>query len=381
LVPYADGLEHCIHPTFIRDQLTRSLARLRLATVDVYLLHNPEYFLGWASRQGIDAETARAEYDRRLLAAFRCLDEEAQRGRIRYYGVSSNTLPVPSERDEFTCLERILALAETVGAENRLAVVQFPLNLVESGAVLTTNQPSGATLLAAVREAGLGALVNRPLNAIGPAGLVRLADVERPRPPAVEATDEALQIVAASEAALAGEVFPGLAIPEDLRTRIQTQVGIAAALREHYRGFPSYDAWCQIRDTHLLPRVSGVLAFCERQPAGGPLRQWGQSHRRMVADALDAVTALYAGPAAERAEAIKRLVGAADPDWRAAGSLSQLAIRALRTTTGVSAVLVGMRRRPYVKDVLQELAHFKAARPHAHAWERIREPLDSLLGA
>ena len=30
LVLYADGLEHCIHPEFIDDQLTRSLERLKL---------------------------------------------------------------------------------------------------------------------------------------------------------------------------------------------------------------------------------------------------------------------------------------------------------------------------------------------------------------
>jgi len=46
LVEYDQGLEHCIHPEFIEDQLTRSLNRLKLETLDGYLLHNPEYYLG-----------------------------------------------------------------------------------------------------------------------------------------------------------------------------------------------------------------------------------------------------------------------------------------------------------------------------------------------
>ena len=34
LVEYDQGLEHCIHPEFIEDQLTRSLNRLKLETLD-----------------------------------------------------------------------------------------------------------------------------------------------------------------------------------------------------------------------------------------------------------------------------------------------------------------------------------------------------------
>ncbi len=35
LVPYGEGLEHCIHPEFLADQLDRSLGRLVLETLDV----------------------------------------------------------------------------------------------------------------------------------------------------------------------------------------------------------------------------------------------------------------------------------------------------------------------------------------------------------
>ncbi len=33
LVEYGEGLEHCIHPDFLRDQLNRSLERLNLETL------------------------------------------------------------------------------------------------------------------------------------------------------------------------------------------------------------------------------------------------------------------------------------------------------------------------------------------------------------
>ena len=60
LVEYADQLEHCIHPEFIADQLTRSLQRLNMETLDVYLLHNPEYYLGWAHKNEVAAAAAEA---------------------------------------------------------------------------------------------------------------------------------------------------------------------------------------------------------------------------------------------------------------------------------------------------------------------------------
>ena len=44
MVKYTDGCWHCIHPQFLADQLERSLRRLQLDKLDVYLLHNPEYF-------------------------------------------------------------------------------------------------------------------------------------------------------------------------------------------------------------------------------------------------------------------------------------------------------------------------------------------------
>ena len=111
LVLYADGLEHCIHPEFLEDQLTRSLERLRLNCLDFYLLHNPEYYLSWASKTGFFLEEARREYYSRIGRAFEHLEQEVERGRISFYGISSNTFPSPATDPEFTSLERVWEIA------------------------------------------------------------------------------------------------------------------------------------------------------------------------------------------------------------------------------------------------------------------------------
>lgn len=51
MVKYGDEIWHCLHPEYLEEQLTLSLDRLGLQTLDVCLLHNPEYFLS-------DAKTA-----------------------------------------------------------------------------------------------------------------------------------------------------------------------------------------------------------------------------------------------------------------------------------------------------------------------------------
>jgi aryl-alcohol dehydrogenase-like predicted oxidoreductase len=73
MVEYMDGCWHCVHPQFLADQLTRSLERLRLQTLDVCLLHNPEYFFTDAVQRGLRADelqAARSEFYRRIQAAF-----------------------------------------------------------------------------------------------------------------------------------------------------------------------------------------------------------------------------------------------------------------------------------------------------------------------
>jgi aryl-alcohol dehydrogenase-like predicted oxidoreductase len=67
------------------------------------------------------------------------------------------------------------------------------------------------------------------------------------------------------------------------------------------------------------------------------------------------VASIYAEKAARRVDRIRRVMAAADPDWAAEGTLSQKAVRAIRSSPGVSCVLVGMRCEEYVADVLAEL--------------------------
>ncbi|MDL2717857.1 MAG: aldo/keto reductase [Acidobacteriota bacterium] len=173
MTTYAPDCWHCISPDFLRDQLTASLGRLAMPKVDVFLLHNPEYFLTDAAHRGVPRDDAREAFYDRLARAFRHLEAETAAGRIGAYGVSSNTFVVPHDKDDAVSLERVLA-----SAGPGFAVVQLPFNPLEIGAKEAVHTADGRSVLDVAKSAGLGVLVNRPLNAFSGRGLVRFAALQ-----------------------------------------------------------------------------------------------------------------------------------------------------------------------------------------------------------
>ncbi len=266
LVPYDKALEHCIHPDFLADQLDRSLARLRLERLDVYLLHNPEYYLNWATQMRMGPSKAEHEFYRRIELAFRHLEREVVAGRISWYGISSNSFPVKREDFEFCALDRVLEIARGIGPDHHFRVVQFPMNLVERGAALNANQTGGRTLLDLCRAEHLGVLINRPLNAIYQHRMMRLAEAE-------------------------------------------------TILHPNHPHFDSVQM---------------------------------------------------------NAQAVRQQLAKAERDWDdEQATLSQLALRALRSTPGIHCTLVGMRHPSYVADVLAELARPVPREARTQAWSRL----------
>ena len=376
LVPFADDLEHCIHPDFLKDQLRRSLQRLQIETIDVYLLHNPEYFLGWALQQGQSPDRSRAEYARRIENAFRHLETEVARGRIRCYGISSNTFPSGGDDPQFTCLERVWQTAEAVSSDHHFRVIQLPMNLMEPDAVLLANQPSGKTTLAAARENNLGVLVNRPLNALAGNRLLRLTDViDLPRVPEEEIRRR-IESLRQAEKDFIALILPDLDLDAATCSRLEIQLQCANALDRSWNKLQGFEHWRQVQDEALLPRVRGIMAHLETHPsAGRQTQKWRRSYRQALDAVLQAIGGVYAEPARQQASRIKAALAEADSTWAAAAPLSRLAVRALRSTSGISCVLVGMRQEAYVEDMLGELQQPVAVRERQSAWRKIQKSI------
>ncbi len=113
---------HCIAPTYLEDQLQRSLANFGFESLDCYYLHNIEEQLD---------ETTPEEFARRVTAGFSFLERAVADGRIGCYGVATwNGFRVPPESPGHISLERLVAFArEAGGEEHHFRVVQLPYNL------------------------------------------------------------------------------------------------------------------------------------------------------------------------------------------------------------------------------------------------------------
>jgi hypothetical protein len=380
LVLYDEGIEHCIHPEFLDDQIGRSLGRLNLDTIDVYLLHNPEYYLGWAAKTGLSLEEARREYYRRIELAFRHLESEVARGRIRSYGMSSNTFPSPDSDRQFTSLETLWEIAESVGAAHHFRVIQLPMNFLETGGVTEENQSGGRSVLHLAREKGVGVLINRPLNAVAGRSMIRLADVDAGQPLDPEEVEQRIREVVRSEEELSERVLAELSLTASSRDQIVSQAGVGQTLWQHWRSFGSYDRWQELQAYYFVPRVQVLVPFLrEHAERSTSISPWLERHQESVLAAFQAVTSVYRGEAARRSGLIRSWIASVDSLWAGAKTLSRMAIRALRSTAGVTCVLVGMRQERYVEEVLGELGEPVAAGEREKSWKTLQETREEVL--
>jgi uncharacterized protein len=362
MVKYGEGIWHCIHPEYLTEQLTLSLDRLGLATLDVCLLHNPEYFLSEAAHheKGNLAVTRDAFY-RRIEQAFTFFESEVAARRISWYGVSSNTVTANPTDAEATSLSRMYAAANAAAASqgaahHHFAVLQCPMNLYEAGALLTPNtgMDQRETVLEVAQREGTAVLVNRPLNAM-PAkksGVLRLTDFPLEGDPVD--FDRQCRTLAELEEEYRAAIAPTLQhsgqgmAPADFFTWAVE----LARVRPQIQGL---EHWEQIEHQMIAPHVNQVMQALSRHLTGTAASQWESWRDRYVPQLLILLGGLRR-EATERSRAKTALVSATLdpllPQARRKTSLSQKALWILASTPGVTCVLNGMRTPAYADDSL-----------------------------
>ncbi|MCA9628327.1 MAG: DUF255 domain-containing protein [Myxococcales bacterium] len=377
MVEYSDDCWHCLHPEWIEDQLTDSLSRLGLETLDAYLLHNPEYFLSQAAERGDSRTPAQIASQRdvfyeRVAHAFAQLEREVRRGRIQAYGVSSNTLAHEAGHAEATDLGRFVACAERAALQvlkherHHFRVVQMPFNLVEAGAALTTCQGGhGAkpvSTLEYARRAGLDVLINRPLNAITDHGLLRLSD-----PPASILEEKTLPLptaqsrVASLEQEYRRNFAPDLRAPEGSPLKPASffnwaeRLGVLHGNVLDERKLSSLLQWHDLEQRVIARETGRYLSALDGAFAGQRGEAWREWRGRYVRALDEYISGLRQQAAQASARASKPLSEALSAAGAPRAPLSQLALACLLATPGVSSVLVGMRQEEYVDDALESL--------------------------
>ncbi|MDH5669488.1 MAG: aldo/keto reductase, partial [Nitrospira sp.] len=365
MVKYGEGIWHCIHPEFLADQLSLSLDRLGLATLDICLLHNPEYFLSEATHRGVHDLTAlRKVFYERLTQAFTYFESQVAAGRLQYYGVSSNTVAAPTDEGDTTSLAAMLDAAQTAagltGADtHHFRVIQFPMNLFEAGGAFTSNTgPSHRqTVLEYAQQAGVAALVNRPLNAMPTAhdGMLRLADHPGEDPhihvarqlDTVETIEQEYHRLFSSAVQSSGQ-----------HTGTEELFHWSTQLRGARPQVRSLEHWEHIEQQIVIPQVTHALQIVSQQLTGALSEQWESWRTRYI----HALSTLLQGLRYEatqlsrsRAATVTRTIDPLLPDDRRSESLSRKALWILAATSGITCVLTGMRTSQYVEDALAVL--------------------------
>jgi len=355
MVEYSEGLWHCVHPEWLAEQLTHSLERLGVQTLDVLLLHNPEYFLADAAKRGQGPlSTVRDEFYRRVEHAFRYLETEVERGRIAYYGVSSNTATgAPAARDT-TEFARLWAAAEAAApGKHHFRVLQVPLNLLESGALFA---PSGSeSVLAQAQARGVAVLTNRPLNAIRGGSILRLAEPNRPEK--APKFDFVRGNLLALEREFRETIAPSLELggglePDDL-------FAWGDRILEIEPRVSSLVQWEEIEAHVIAPALGKVLRGLDGALSGELAERFRDFRGRYLRDLEGlflAMRNLAADRSAGRLRAIQTGLGAHLEPGLSSEPLSRQALVTLRALPGVSCVLLGARSPKYVEDALAALA-------------------------
>lgn len=355
LVEYAPNLKHCIHPDFIEDQISQTLNRLKLKTVDFFLLHNPEYYLLWAHQKGIPLKDAQKEMYIRIEKAFLHLELEVQNGRIQNYGISSNSFPLPANRYDFIELEKIWEIAIEISANHHFRVVQFPLNLIERGAIIEKNQTSNVCVLNYAQSKSLAVLINRPLNAFKDNQLARLSSIVLNEKFDQKRLSIKFEQVINLETKFINEVLPKLAIEEDKQKELSGLFSSGQYLKNRYKELGLYWQWIENQARYITDQVSyAVQLINEIQDKEQNVIKWLNDYVEIFNELLGYLTLFYGHISNQTNKKIVSSINS-HSHFEKSMSLQNIAIEALCRTIGVSSVLIGMRQKSYVEDVFNFL--------------------------
>jgi len=152
--------QHCMTPQYLRWSLERSLENLKLRTLDIFYLHNPETQLGYIDKK---------DFKKKIKKAFEVFEKFVDEGKIRHYGIACwNGFLFEENHQEYISLKDMVSIAEEVGGkDHHFKYIQSPYNIAKSQAYSYSNQkgPDGRyyTLMQAVHGYGLKMMASSSL--------------------------------------------------------------------------------------------------------------------------------------------------------------------------------------------------------------------------
>jgi len=151
---------HCMTPTYLEDQLDRSLKNLGLDCIDLMYLHN--------AVEGQIKDVSMEKFLQNLESVFELYEKKRKEGKIRFYGMATwECFRVPPENPLYLSLFDTFNLAKKVGGENHgFRFIQLPFNMYYDQALLAKNQSldgKPTTVLQTATALNMGVFTSVPL--------------------------------------------------------------------------------------------------------------------------------------------------------------------------------------------------------------------------
>lgn len=150
---------HCMTPSYLADQLDRSLKNLGLECVDLMYVHN--------AVEGQVKDVSRERFLDSLAGVFEMYESKRNDGKIAFYGMATwECFRVPAGDPQHLSMEEAMLIAAEAGGEGHgFRFVQLPLNMYYDQALLAKNQTQGGDAVSALEAAarlGLGVFTSVP---------------------------------------------------------------------------------------------------------------------------------------------------------------------------------------------------------------------------
>ena len=150
---------HCMTPTYLSDQLDRSLKNLDLECVDLMYLHN--------AIEGQIKDVSKEQFLENLKSVFELYEQKRDEGKIKFYGMATwECFRVSTDNPQYLSLEDAVNMAKKIGGDNHgFKFIQLPFNMHYDQALLGKTQSIGGeniSVLETVVKLGIGVFTSVP---------------------------------------------------------------------------------------------------------------------------------------------------------------------------------------------------------------------------
>lgn len=148
--------------------------------------------------------------------------------------------------------------------------------------------------------------------------------------------------------------------PEISRETLLKVFSLTKELKEALVYYKSWEHWDHVKNNVIIPQTISYLEYIHsKMSTDTEWFKWMQNYNTALNDFLDTVTKYFENHANKRSKNINKKLDSQVETLKKSKTLSQKALRLITSVSGVSCVLLGMRKVEYVEDALKALKESK----------------------